>query len=213
MEHCKCYFLHQTETCLLEFWLCCGSKSFSMSSELRFVKWVRCFDRNSIVKWVIFSASYCWFWDFLLENLKLKKTDDVKWNVWTNIKNLCARNNIFKKRIPNVRFWIIFILVHFYLFYSAPAPSPSPTTTMKKLPSALFISFKIIQQQPSEKSCKNAVLKSFAIFIGKHLRGRIFLTQNIAKFFRAPILKNFCECYFWKCSWNWEKLKIVDKRF
>ena len=56
-------------------------------------------------KWVIFSASFRWLWDFLLENLKLKKnSDNVHWNVWTNIKELYAQNNIFKKRIPNMRF-------------------------------------------------------------------------------------------------------------
>ena len=121
MVYCKCYFLHQTETCLVKFWLF-GVFAFSMSTELRFVKWVRCFDRNSIVKWVIFSASYCWFWDFLLENLKLKKSDDFKWNVWTNIKNLCARNNIFKKSE---------ILNHFYFgpflfILLCPRPLPHP---------------------------------------------------------------------------------------
>ena len=50
--------------------------------------------------------------DFLLENLNIKKnSDDVQWNVWTNIKTLYARNNIFKKRIPNMIFWIIYIFV------------------------------------------------------------------------------------------------------
>ena len=46
MVQCKCFFWHQTETCLLEtlwshkgFWLCRGSILFSMSSELRLVKW------------------------------------------------------------------------------------------------------------------------------------------------------------------------------
>ena len=33
-------------------WLCCGSILFSMSSELRSVKWVRFFEQNCIVKWV-----------------------------------------------------------------------------------------------------------------------------------------------------------------
>ena len=43
------------------------------------VKWVEVrkmsevFERNCIVKWVIFFASFCWLWDFLLENLILKK--------------------------------------------------------------------------------------------------------------------------------------------
>ena len=56
------------------FWLCCGSILFSTSSELRFVKWVRLFEPNCIVKWGIFFASFCWLWDFLLENLILRKT-------------------------------------------------------------------------------------------------------------------------------------------
>ena len=55
----------------------------------------------------------CWKRDFLLENLKIKKknSDNVHWNVWTNIKTLYARNNIFKKRITNMIFLIIYILV------------------------------------------------------------------------------------------------------
>ena len=55
------------------FWLCCWSILFSVFSELRFVKWLWIFERNGIVKWVIFFASFCWFWDFLLENLKIRK--------------------------------------------------------------------------------------------------------------------------------------------
>ena len=55
------------------FWLSCESILFSMSNELRFVKWVRFFEPNCIVKRLIFSASICWLWDFLLENLKLTK--------------------------------------------------------------------------------------------------------------------------------------------
>ena len=62
------------------------------------------------VKCVIFFASFCWFWDFLLENLKLKKNSDgIHWNVWTNMKPLYARNNIFKKRIP-----IMIFSIHLY---------------------------------------------------------------------------------------------------
>ena len=37
----------------------------------KFFYW-RFFERNWIVKSVIFFASFCWLWDFLLENLKLK---------------------------------------------------------------------------------------------------------------------------------------------
>ena len=70
----------------------------SMSSELKFVKWVRFFEQNRIVKYVTLFASFCWFLDFLLENLKLRKiSDDVHWNVWSNVKTLYARNTIFKK--------------------------------------------------------------------------------------------------------------------
>ena len=61
------------------------------------VKWVeahqmsKVFERNCIVKCMIFFASFCCLWDFLLENLKLKKNSvDVYWNVWTNIKTLYA---------------------------------------------------------------------------------------------------------------------------
>ena len=86
----------------------------SMSSELRFLKWVRFFERNCIVKWVIFFANFCSLCNFLLENLKIKKKmmfDDVFWNVWANIKVLHARNNIFKKIILNMRFRIIYNVV------------------------------------------------------------------------------------------------------
>ena len=39
-----------------------------------------------------------------------------------------------------------------------------------------------------------------AIFTGKHLRWRLFLIQNVAKCFRAPILKNICERLHLKMS-------------
>ena len=65
-----------------------------MSSELRFVKWVRFFERNYIVKWVIFFASFCWLWDFLLENQKIKKSSgNAHWSVWTIIKKSCIPEN------------------------------------------------------------------------------------------------------------------------
>ena len=47
--------------------------SISMSSKLRFKEWLRFFDRNCIVKWVISFGSFCWAWEFLLKNMKLKK--------------------------------------------------------------------------------------------------------------------------------------------
>ena len=91
---CKYFFWHQTETCLLEnlrsqkdFWLLREDIIFN-------VKWVevcKIVERNCIVKCVIFFANFCWLWDFLLENLKLRKkalvlsigtSGDVNWNVW-----------------------------------------------------------------------------------------------------------------------------------
>ena len=50
-----------------------------------------------------------------------------------------------------------------------------------------------MQKQPPQKFCKKAVLKNFAIFTGKHVGWRPFLIQNIAKFFRVPILKSIPE--------------------
>ena len=49
------FFWYQRET---YFWLLCGSLFFIMLSELRCVKWVRFLERNCIVKWVIFFASF-----------------------------------------------------------------------------------------------------------------------------------------------------------
>ena len=50
-----------------------------------------------------------------------------------------------------------------------------------------------MQKQPPEKFCKKPVLKHFAIFTGKLHCWKLFLIQNVAIFFRAPILKNICE--------------------
>ena len=123
MVQCKRFFWHQTETCLLEnlqiqksFRLRCGSILFSMLSKLRFAKWVRFFEGNFIVKWVIFFISVYWLVDFLLQNLKIKKiTLMMSTGRCGQYKNVC-RNNILKKRIPNTRFWIIYISVEDSLF-------------------------------------------------------------------------------------------------
>ena len=54
------------------------------------------------------------------------------------------------------------------------------------------------QTQPSEVSIKKL----------------FYLIQNIAKFLRAPILKNIFERLLLKlCLWNREKLKIIHKEF
>ena len=54
---------------------------------------MRCFERNCTAKWVIFFASLSLLWDFLLENLKLKKLwwcpledmDDYKKFFWPKL--------------------------------------------------------------------------------------------------------------------------------
>ena len=95
MVQCKYFFWHQTEICLPEnlqsqkgFWLCWASILFSGSGELRFAKWMRFFERNCIVKCVVFFAGFCWLWDFLLENMKLKKP----W--WCPLESLDKYKNV-----------------------------------------------------------------------------------------------------------------------
>ena len=160
-----------------------------MSSELRFVKWVRFFERNCIVKWVIFFASFCWLWDFLLENLKLKRnSDDVRGNFSTNIKKLYAQNNIFKKRIPNMTFWIIYILVQisflgtalgrlsqcffFLIFRRWPTMvtdifTQPPPPTIKKLPTALHRLWQKRTRKTSSTDFPQMISKACYIFYVK----------------------------------------------
>ena len=54
---------------------------------------------------------------------------------------------------------------------------------------------KNVQKQPLEVFHEKAVLKNFAIFIGKTLSWSPFLinTVNMAEFLRTAILKNICE--------------------
>ena len=63
-------------------------------SMLRFVKQVRFLEWNCIVKQVTFSASFCWLWDFLPENLKFKKKKRKKENCLIMSTRTCAWNNI-----------------------------------------------------------------------------------------------------------------------
>ena len=53
--------------------MCFRSILFLMSSELNFIKWVRCFEQN-YNEWMIFFASFYWLWGFLLKILKSKET-------------------------------------------------------------------------------------------------------------------------------------------
>ena len=52
---------------------------FIMLSDSKLVKRVRFFERNYIVQWVFLFASFCWLWDFPLQNLKLKEKLQI-WN-------------------------------------------------------------------------------------------------------------------------------------
>ena len=65
--------------------------------------------------------------------------------------------------------------------------------TFTPMQNSCLMTFKKMQKQPLEKFCKKTVLKNFAILTGQHLCWRLFLIQNIVKFFRAPILKNICK--------------------
>ena len=56
-----------------------------------------------------------------------------------------------------------------------------------------LITFKKVLKQPPEKFCKKLFLNIFVTFTKKYKCWRLFLIQNIAKFFRASILKNICE--------------------
>ena len=85
----------------------CSADIFSDTTQKHvFCKICKAFWAKPYCNRVIFFASFCWLWDFLLENLKVKKnSDDVHWNVWTIIKKLYVRNNIFKK--SNFKYYIL----------------------------------------------------------------------------------------------------------
>ena len=89
-----------------------------MLSEFRFMKWVKFFERNYIVKYMIFFASFCWFWDFLPKNLKLMNS---KYEIF---------NHIF--------FWSKFcflrtILEHFSQYIMPPSPPLPPPSYLKEI--------------------------------------------------------------------------------
>ena len=75
------------------------------------IKWVNVRKISEII-WAKLYCKMCdLFCQFLLpltlsaRKSEIKKnSDDIHWNVWTNIKTSYARNNIFKKVIPNMRF-------------------------------------------------------------------------------------------------------------
>ena len=80
-----------------------------MSSELWFVEW-RFFEWNWIAKWVILFARF-----FLALRLFARKPE-IKRKILVMPAGMCEQINIFEKIIPNMRFWIIYILVQILFF-------------------------------------------------------------------------------------------------
>ena len=102
--------------------------------ELRFVKWVMFLERNCIVKWVIYFASFFfWLWCFLLVNLKSKDKIQIwsfesftfwsKFHFFGSVLRRFSQCN-FKFFVVNQPWWPTFLL--------------SPRT-MKSLPTVLVI--------------------------------------------------------------------------
>ena len=69
----------------------------------------------------------------------------------------------------------------------------SNVITFTPLRNGYLITFKKMRKQPPEKFCKKAVFKEFCNIHRKAPVLEPFLIQNIAKYSRAPILKNICE--------------------
>ena len=68
--------------------------------------------------------------------------------------------------------------------------------------------------QHFEKEIYQYVNITWLLLIGKHVCENAFLILSIAKFLRAPILKKICKRLLLKmCSWNWETLKFIHKKF
>ena len=61
-------------------------------------KWVRFFERNCIVKWVTFFASFCWLWDFLQENHSFSSPNFG--GFWTFLRHSSQCNFKFFRRWP-----------------------------------------------------------------------------------------------------------------
>ena len=88
-----------------------------MSIELRF------YEQNCIVKCVIFFASFCWLWDFLLENLKLRKKrcqlERLVMSIGTSgqIKKRCMAEVIFSKAKKKFQIWDFESLIFWSSFH------------------------------------------------------------------------------------------------
>ena len=102
-------FVHW-ENFLAVFW----EHIISISKELRFAKWVRFFWAKLYCKMSnLFSLVFIGF-EIFCNKIWNKKS--LMMSIGTCGLKLYARNNIFKKRITNMRFWIIYILVQISFF-------------------------------------------------------------------------------------------------
>ena len=124
-----------------------------MSSELRLIKWGRFFERNCIVKWVNFFASFCWLRDFLLENEKIKK----KRKLWIKYKKVvCPKlNRYFLKKgfqiwdFKSIIFWSRFRFLGFRgILY------PHFSSSVKKN------SYRLIYEYPKRSKRRNQNISS-----------------------------------------------------
>ena len=109
------------------------------------VKWVEVRRMNEIfsVKLYYKMSDLFYLWDFLLEDLKIRNSDDVQWQVWMNINKLYAPNNIFKKRILKTRIRIIHIWSKFcFVFFGCGTNLGSFSQYF-----FFFISFFVVGQQ------------------------------------------------------------------
>ena len=88
------------------------------------------YERNCILKWMIFFASFCWLWFFLLENLK----SIDKLQLWSLDHLFSGPNVIFLGLFWGVIASVILIFLspvnhggrHFCWAPPSPPPSPSP---------------------------------------------------------------------------------------
>ena len=76
---------------------------------------MRCFELNRMKKCMISFASFCWLWDFSARKSEIKKKT-LMMSTGTYVRKLYVQNNIFKKAIQDMGFWIIYNLVQISFF-------------------------------------------------------------------------------------------------
>ena len=121
MVHCKFFFLTPNRNMFSGKFVKWEKFLIVFREHIIFnIKWVEV-HKISEVFWVkpywkriISFASFCCLWDFLLEIWNQEKTPMMSTAPYE--KKLYIQNNIFKKRIPDMRCWIIYNLVQISFF-------------------------------------------------------------------------------------------------